>query len=182
MTSTAKPVLTGGCQCGAIRFALSAPPAKISICHCRMCQKAPARRSHPSPDIGHGDFVWTKGKPGRVPFLLIAERDFCRDCGTPAELPSHRRSTIEIMTRRFDRPNRLVPTSSMEPNPGSAGCIIANMAEPDHAAELRAGETWKHRQPPASGTMIDSGDPLAGHPCYNGKPNEPHTELCEYRI
>ena len=40
MASDAKPVLTGGCQCGAIRFALSAAPVKISICHCRMCQKA----------------------------------------------------------------------------------------------------------------------------------------------
>ena len=31
MTAATKPVLTGGCQCGAIRFALSAPPVKVSI-------------------------------------------------------------------------------------------------------------------------------------------------------
>ena len=35
-----KTVLTGGCQCGAIRCAMTKAPAKVSICHCRMCQKA----------------------------------------------------------------------------------------------------------------------------------------------
>jgi hypothetical protein len=31
---------TGGCQCGAVRYRLLAPPNHASICHCRMCQKA----------------------------------------------------------------------------------------------------------------------------------------------
>lgn len=32
-------VATGGCQCGAVRYALYAAP-EGSVCHCRMCQKA----------------------------------------------------------------------------------------------------------------------------------------------
>jgi len=36
MTAETKSVLTGGCQCGAVRFALKATPVKVSICHCRM--------------------------------------------------------------------------------------------------------------------------------------------------
>jgi hypothetical protein len=63
MASETKPVLTGGCQCGAIRFAITAPPAKISICHCRMCQKASGAPFASLADIELGDFAWTRGKP-----------------------------------------------------------------------------------------------------------------------
>ncbi len=31
--------LTGGCQCGAVRFR-AAHLGRASLCHCRMCQKA----------------------------------------------------------------------------------------------------------------------------------------------
>ena len=34
------PNITGGCQCGAVRYALKSEPTGASICHCRMCQKA----------------------------------------------------------------------------------------------------------------------------------------------
>ena len=63
MASESKSVLTGGCQCGAVRFALSAPPARISICHCRMCQKASGAPFASFADIEHADFSWTRGKP-----------------------------------------------------------------------------------------------------------------------
>ena len=60
-----KTVLTGGCQCGAIRFALSKPPAKISICHCRMCQKASGAPFASFADIEHEAFHLDPRQAGR---------------------------------------------------------------------------------------------------------------------
>jgi len=31
--------LTGGCQCGSIRYQLTEPPVTFYLCHCRDCQK-----------------------------------------------------------------------------------------------------------------------------------------------
>ena len=72
----AKPVLTGGCQCGAVRFAVSAAPNRVSICHCRMCQKASGAPFASFADINKEDFAWTRGKPAAFKSSSIAERDF----------------------------------------------------------------------------------------------------------
>src|SRR5260221_1144858 len=110
MTEVANPFLTGGCQCGAIRFALSAPPVKVSICHCRMCQKASGAPFASFADIDRGDFSWTHGKPAAFRSASIAERDYCKDCGTPLSFRRLDGPRIAITTGAFDRPARGVPT------------------------------------------------------------------------
>ncbi|MBR1127057.1 GFA family protein [Bradyrhizobium iriomotense] len=110
MTETSKPVLTGGCQCGAVRFAVSAAPSKVSICHCRMCQKASGAPFASFADIEKTDFAWTKGTPAAFQSSSIAMRDFCAACGTPLSFRRIDGPRIEIMTGAFDRPDHVVPT------------------------------------------------------------------------
>ena len=110
MTEETKPILTGGCQCGAIRFALKAPPVRVSICHCRMCQKASGAPFASFADIEKSDFSWTRGKPAAFKSSSIAERDFCRDCGTPLSFRRIDGERIEILTGTFDRPDHVIPT------------------------------------------------------------------------
>jgi len=110
MTEPGKPVLTGGCQCGAIRFAVLAAPAKISICHCRMCQKATGAPFASYADIEKGDFAWTKGTPSAFRSSSIAMRDFCAACGTPLSYRKPGGDIIELLTGSFDYPERVVPT------------------------------------------------------------------------
>jgi len=150
MTSATKPILTGGCQCGAVRFALSAAPVKVSVCHCRMCQKASGAPFASFADIDRADFTWTRGKPAAFRSSSIAERDFCAACGTPLSFRRIDGPRIEIMTGAFDRPDRVIPTQQFGTE-SRLGGRHRQPAEPDHAAELRSGQAQRHRQPPASG-------------------------------
>ena len=55
------PVKTGGCQCGAVRYALYAQPAALNLCHCRMCQKAVGGPFAAFVPNQAADFAWTQG-------------------------------------------------------------------------------------------------------------------------
>jgi hypothetical protein len=110
MASETKTLLSGGCQCGAVRFVLSAAPVRVSICHCRMCQKASGAPFAALADIPLEHFSWTRGRPAAFASSSIAERDFCAACGTPLSYRLVGGTKIEIMTGTFDRPDRVVPT------------------------------------------------------------------------
>lgn len=110
MAETRKPVLTGGCQCGAVRFACYAAPREVGICHCRMCQKAVGGPFAALAEVRHEDFAWTRGKPQTFRSSSLAERDFCSQCGTPLTYREIGGPVIELTTGSFDAPDRVVPT------------------------------------------------------------------------
>ena len=110
MADGRKAAFTGGCQCGAVRFAVYAEPVRIGLCHCRMCQKAVAGPFVSLADIRHEDFAWTRGKPASFRSSTIAERDFCAACGTPLGYRQIGGPHIELTTGSFDEPQRVVPT------------------------------------------------------------------------
>ena len=75
--------LTGGCQCGAVRYAIHETPYEVGICHCRMCQKAVGAPFFATFTVKKTSIEWTRGKPAVFNSSLKMERGFCRDCGTP---------------------------------------------------------------------------------------------------
>jgi hypothetical protein len=110
MAEARKPVLTGGCQCGAVRFACYAAPQRIGLCHCRMCQKAVAGPFAALAEIPHEDFAWTRGRPQSFRSSSVAERDFCAACGTPLTYREIGGTIIELLAGAFDEPARAAPT------------------------------------------------------------------------
>ena len=83
MADLPKRVRSGGCQCGALRYALRSEPTHTSICWCRMCQKASGNYFQAFTGVPRTDFVWTRGQPGTFHSSAAVARDFCRECGTP---------------------------------------------------------------------------------------------------
>jgi hypothetical protein len=75
-----------------------------------MCQKASGAPFASFADIGKSDFAWTRGQPAAFCSSSLAERDYCRDCGTPLSFRRIEGDSIEIMTGTFDRPDRVAPT------------------------------------------------------------------------
>ena len=55
--------LTGGCQCGAVRYEMTAPPQCASICHCRMCQRASGQPFMAFTGGKVENICWTKRSP-----------------------------------------------------------------------------------------------------------------------
>ena len=91
------PDLTGGCLCGAIRYAVSAPITELRACHCRDCQKASGVQGSVNAMILSSAFTLTRGTPKRYAMVAASGRTlhrfFCGDCGSP--LFSRRETTPE---------------------------------------------------------------------------------------
>jgi hypothetical protein len=113
MPADRKPVLTGGCQCGAVRYALYAEPDSADICHCRMCQKAVGNLFMATAGVARQDFAWTKGAPATWQSSQIAERGFCAACGTPLSFRYLARERISVTTGSLDQPARARPTAQL---------------------------------------------------------------------
>lgn len=98
-------VLSGGCQCGAVRFSCTGV-SHASICHCRMCQKAFGNAF--SPMTNAHELVWTRGEPKWFRSSNVARRGFCADCGTPLAYQAGE-GEVEIMICTLDHPDGIAP-------------------------------------------------------------------------
>jgi len=78
--------LTGGCQCGAVRYEVAAAPTEICVCHCRKCRKQSSSAFGISVFVRRGDFTLTQGRVKSWTRDTNSGRRlscrFCPDCGT----------------------------------------------------------------------------------------------------
>lgn len=81
-----RPPLTGGCQCGSIRYEVTGAPHEIYVCHCRECRKQSASAFGITVMVRSADVRLVQGKPRRWTRGTDSGRTlacfFCDDCGS----------------------------------------------------------------------------------------------------
>jgi hypothetical protein len=157
---------TGGCQCGAVRYALHETPSDPHICHCRMCQKAFGSFFAPLTGVPLAAFELTRGTLSTFKSSDQAERGFCRDCGTPLTFRYVHRQRIAVSIGSLDDPEKIAPQNQYgiegrlswfaklsslpgdltteQDGPGLAGQIASsNHQHPDHDTAVWPSEEGK---------------------------------------
>jgi hypothetical protein len=101
--------LTGGCQCGAVRYALLKQPERPSICYCRMCQKSSGNVFAAWAGVEPDYFEFTRGKWSVFESSEEGGRTFCPNCGTPLGWQNPDKSWICITIGSLDHPELVRP-------------------------------------------------------------------------
>ncbi|KQT55331.1 MULTISPECIES: GFA family protein [unclassified Aureimonas] len=102
-----RPLYTGGCQCGAVRFRIEGALGRASICHCRMCQKAFGAFYAPLVGVEAERLAWTRGSLSHFRSSDAVSRGFCSACGTP--LTYEAPDGLSLAIGAFDDPSAIAP-------------------------------------------------------------------------
>jgi len=102
--------LSGGCQCGEVRFRVEAL-GRPSFCHCRMCQKAFGATG--GALVTAKGLAWTRGAPAHFQSSTRIRRGFCAACGTP--LTFEYDGLVDLAIAAFDRAAEITPVIQLSP-------------------------------------------------------------------
>src|SRR5262245_41902445 len=101
--------MTVGCQCGAVRYELLTVPDHVSVCHCRMCQKASGGPMMAFARVKKGNLRWTHGEPVACRSSSLVERHFCSACVTPLTYNLIEGPNISVSVGSLDDPEAARP-------------------------------------------------------------------------
>jgi hypothetical protein len=104
--------MTGGCQCGRIRYSAEVTSDEAYLCHCRMCRHATGGAAAAFVNLAIDKLSWLQ-EPDWYQSSPIARRPFCATCGTPLGFAFLKDATnIDITLGSFDDPARFRPVSN----------------------------------------------------------------------
>jgi hypothetical protein len=117
--------LTGGCQCGDVRYEVTGAPKQLVVCHCTDCQRQSGSAFGMTLVVEEGDFRLTKGEVKTFESKSDAGRDklgaFCPECGTRIyHKPEYRKGFVSVKPGTLDDTATLTPdihiwTASRQP-------------------------------------------------------------------
>jgi len=101
--------MTGGCQCGRVRYEVDVEDNEAYLCHCSMCQRATGGVAAAFKGVLRANVRWSK-QPDWYESSPIAKRPFCSHCGTPLGFAFNEGSDkMDLTVGGFDDPSALKP-------------------------------------------------------------------------
>ena len=105
--------ISGGCQCGAVRYRLMAEPVMFYLCHCTECQRHTSSAFGESLRVRHGDLEidWELALTTRISESgALREGWFCPACGVRVVHGSRNQGElVNIKAGTLDDTSWLVP-------------------------------------------------------------------------
>jgi hypothetical protein len=132
--------LTGGCQCGAVRYEIDAEPLTVIACHCTECQKQSASAFGMTVPVLRAALRIVKGEPKH--WSRIAESGnelgamFCPTCGVRLYHEPANKALLNVKAGTLDDRSWAQPV----------GHIWADMAQPWVRKRL-TGVIYPRQQP-----------------------------------
>jgi len=140
--------LSGGCQCGAVRFRAEGEPGRSSLCWCRMCQKAFGGPFGALVTVNVAALTWTRGERAVFQSSDAVKRGFCAACGTPLTY-EYSDEKIDLAVFAFDDPSAVEPVVQLaienrpawmehladvpvRPPVGGSSVAVVSRQHPDH--------------------------------------------------
>lgn len=103
--------MTGGCQCGRIRYSAEIDGDEAYWCHCRMCQKATGGIAAAFVQVEPAKVIWLS-EPDWYESSPVARRPFCSKCGTPLGFAwADGTGEMDLTVGSFDDPSRFRPAA-----------------------------------------------------------------------
>lgn len=104
--------MSGGCQCGSVRFTADVEPETAILCHCQMCRKAAGAVSVAYVNVARDKIAWHT-EPDWYQSSPIAHRPFCARCGTSLGFAFLAGSDdMDLTVGSFDDPAPFRPTQN----------------------------------------------------------------------
>lgn len=94
--------ITGGCECGAVRYEAMPPLRPAIACHCTQCRRTSGNYVS-ATCVARDNFTLTRSDGLKwYKSSDYADRGFCAECGSSLLWSAHERDTITIMCGTID--------------------------------------------------------------------------------
>jgi len=101
--------ISGGCACGRVRYRATIDDRDAYLCHCRMCQRATGSISIAFKNVKRAEVAW-EHEPDWYDSSPIAQRPYCRECGTSLGFRfKDGGENMDLTVASFDEPYGFTP-------------------------------------------------------------------------